>query len=363
MDAEAAIPQRRAGVPAAGAHREAAVADEGLVEPPVGRGADHLRQQFEGLGLAGLGRRVGGDDLAEAEARLAHPGIGEANGFAGLADGGRRAAARADGRIGVGLAVGFLGEAEDGFRRHVAGDDEDGVVRRVMAPVEGHGVVEVELPDLRLEADDRDAVGMVLAPEAGLHALAETGARVVVDALAPLLQHHVALGQDDGIGEDEAGHAVGLEVHHGRQLVRDDALEIAGVVIGGEGVLLAAGRRHGAREDRSGIALRALEHQVLEEMGEARLALLLVGRADPVPQHVGDHGDPMVGNGDGLQSIGEDMAIGAFHGDARKGRRRQDGRRGERGEAECEHAARQLHRRSSSWVGSASRHGSQLAAI
>ena len=40
---------------------------------------------------------------------------------------------------------------------------------------------------------------------------------------------HVALGKDDRIGEDEAAHPVGLECHHGAQMLLGDALVIGRV--------------------------------------------------------------------------------------------------------------------------------------
>ena len=57
---------------------------------------------------------------------------------------------------------------------------------------------------------------------------------------APLLQHHVALRRHHLVGQRQAGHAVGLELHQFGEVLLGDALEIGGVVVAGEGVLLAA---------------------------------------------------------------------------------------------------------------------------
>ena len=48
-----------------------------------------------------------------------------------------------------------------------------------------------------------------------------------------------------------------------------------------------------------------LEHQMLEEMGDARDALGLVGGADLVPDHVGDDRRAVIGDHHDLQAVGE----------------------------------------------------------
>ena len=84
-----------------------------------------------------------------------------------------------------------------------------------------------------------------------------------------------------------------------------DALEIAGVVGGGEGVLLAADRRHRLREASGRVLGGALEHQMFEEMRDAGLARRLVGGADLVPDHVGDDRRAPVRHDDDLEAVGE----------------------------------------------------------
>ncbi len=66
------------------------------------------------------------------------------------------------------------------------------------------------------------------------------------------------------------------------------ALVITGVVGGGEGVLLAADTVATVLEKSpTRVLFGALEHQVFEEVGEARFAGRLVGGTDPIPHHVG----------------------------------------------------------------------------
>ena len=190
------------------------------------------------------------------------------------------------------------------LRRDVAGDHHDRVVGAVEALVEGDGVGAAEMLHLVAPADHRLVVGAVEV-ERGVHLHAELGARIVADALVALLQDDLTLGQHHGVGEYQAGHAVGLERHHGLELRLRHALEIGGVVVGGEGVLLPAHARHHVRELAGRMLGGALEHQVLEEMREAGLAGRLVGGADLVPDHVGDHRRAVVGNDHQLEAVGE----------------------------------------------------------
>jgi hypothetical protein len=106
------------------------------------------------------------------------------------------------------------------------------------------------------------------------------------------------------------GHAIGFELHHGGKLVARHALEVAGIVGGGEGILVAADPQHGLRELAGRMLGRALEHQVLEEMRQAGFARRLVGRADLVPDHLGDHRRAVIGDHDDLQAIIEREAGG-----------------------------------------------------
>ena len=161
-----------------------------------------------------------------------------------------------------------------------------------------------------------DAVGM-MHEERGGHGLRELGRRIGLDPHAALLEHHVALGRHHRVVEDEAGHAVGLELHHGLEMLAGHALEIGGVVVGGEGVLLAAEPRDGLRELAGRVLLGALEHQVLEEMGDAGLAERIVGRAVAVPDHVGDDRRAVIGNDDDVEAVVE--REGADLGSARLG--------------------------------------------
>ena len=124
------------------------------------------------------------------------------------------------------------------------------------------------------------------------------------------LEHDIALGQHVFVLEDQAGHAIGLELHHLAELLARNALEIAGVVDGGESVLVATDPQHGLREFAGRMLAGALEHQVFEKMGQPRFARRLVGGADLVPDHLGDNGRAVIGDHDDLQAVGEGKAGG-----------------------------------------------------
>ena len=227
------------------------------------------------------------------------------------------------------LAVGLLDQRPDLLGGDVAGDHHHRIVGRVEAPVERERILAVELLDLRAPADHRASVGMIEI-ERRSDLLAEPRLRAVGDAHVVFFQHHVALGQHVLVVEHEAGHAVGLGLHDGRQVFAGDALEISGVVGGGEGVLLAADGGEDLREAPLRILLGALEHQVLEEMGEPGLAGLLVRRPDLVPDHVGHDRRAVVGNDDDLEPVVESEMgdVGAGDGGPaadEQQRRRDDG--------------------------------------
>jgi hypothetical protein len=197
-----------------------------------------------------------------------------------------------------------FGEFAHGFRLDVAGDDEDGVLRRVEAGVVAKRVRAVEALDLMGPADDRHAIGM-MAEERGLHRFVELGARVGVAMHAPLLEHDVALGRDDLVGQRQAGHAVGFERHDGAQVLLGDTLKVSGVVVAGEGVLLAADLGDELRERALRMRLGSLEHEMLEEMGDARLARRIVGGTVAIPDHVRHHRRAPIGDHDDVEAVGK----------------------------------------------------------
>ena len=168
-------------------------------------------------------------------------------------------------------------------------------------------------------ADRRPAVGMIEI-ERRIHLLAEPAHRIVGDPHVLLFEHDIELGLHHLVGQHEAGDAVGFERHHLLEVLARHALEEAGIVGGGEGVLLAADLGDVLRERVAGILLGALEHQMFEEMRQAGFARRLVGGADLVPDHVGDDRRAMIGDHDDFKAVVE-LEIG----DRRRRLRRRDG--------------------------------------
>jgi len=201
--------------------------------------------------------------------------------------------------------------AERAFRHRVdilgldvAGDHQRRIVGRVEALVECQRVLAAELLDLLAPADHWAAIGMIEI-QRGHHLFAQPRVWVVGDTHVVLFEHHVALRQHVLVLQDQAGHAIGLEFHHLSELLARHALEVAGVVGRGEGVLVAADPQHGLGEFTLRMRRRALEHQMLEKMRKARFARGLVGGADLVPDHLRDDRGAMIGDHHHLHAIGE----------------------------------------------------------
>jgi len=110
-------------------------------------------------------------------------------------------------------------------------------------------------------------------------------------------------GPDHVVGKDKSGDAVGFQSHHVLEPVARDALEEGGIVAAGKRVLLAADCGNVARKRIAGILLGAFEHQMFEKVRQTGLTGRLVGGADLVPDHVGDHRSPMIGHHDDLKAI------------------------------------------------------------
>ena len=139
----------------------------------------------------------------------------------------------------------------------------------------------------------------------GVHLLGQAAAGIVGDPHVLLFEHHVELGTHDLVGEHEAGDAVGLERHHLLQVLARHALKEAGIVVGGEGVLLAADRGNCLRKPVARILRGAFEHQVFEEMRQTGFSGRFVGGADLVPDHVGDDRRAMIRHDHDFKTVAE----------------------------------------------------------
>jgi len=159
---------------------------------------------------------------------------------------------------------------------------------------------------------DRPAEGVV-PPER----LAED----VVHQLVGRVVDHLDLFVDDlalllDFLRDELGmpHDVRQQVHGDVQVLVEDLEVEAGVLLRGEGVHLAA---HGIDDERDVLGaagLRALEQEVLDEVGDAVLLRRLVARAAFHPYPQGDRAQVAHRLGDQDQTVREDLLADLVHG-------------------------------------------------
>ena len=164
----------------------------------------------------------------------------------------------------------------------VAHHDHGGTVGCVVRPVELATVVGGEPEDVLHEADGRPTVA-VLAERLGIEQLDNGRVHVVVDGLAALVGHHLALASYLRLVEHQAVHAVGLQPDHQLQRVAGQLHHVVGPVEVGGSVALGAGVLEHSIELAEREALGLAEHQVLEQMRDAGFAQPLVPGADVEP--------------------------------------------------------------------------------
>ena len=204
----------------------------------------------------------------------------------------------------------------------IAGDDEDGVFRRIESIVIGKRVGPIETFDLMAPADDRPAVGM-LREKRRLQGLAKLFRGIGIGAHPPLFENDIALGRHYLVGQDQIFHPVGLIVHADVEVLLGDALEIGGVVIRGESILLAAeiGDQLGKLALR--MVLVPLNIKCSRKCAMPDLPDRIVGRAIAIPDHMRHDGRPVVLDDDDLETVGElcmrDRRTGGFAVRVRRG--------------------------------------------
>ena len=302
VDAQTRVVDGGAVIARARIHRDPLVDHQRLIETAVRTAPENMGEHVERLALARPRGRARGNEIIPAHAGLGDARILQRDRSCRLLHRLLWTKPRLDiGDLGN-LAVSLLRQRANLFRVHVSGDDDNGVVGCVEAPVELQRTLAVELLDFVPPADDRPAVGMVEV-ERRIHLLAEPRAGIIADPHVLLFQHDIELGPHHVVGEHQSGHSVGFEFHHALELVARYALEIAGIVGRRKRVLLSADGGNDLGEAAGRILLRALEHQMFEEMGEARLARRLIGGADLVPDHVGHDRRAMIGNDHDLEPV------------------------------------------------------------
>ncbi len=131
--------------------------------------------------------------------------------------------------------------------------------------------------------------------------------RHVVVALTALVLDDIALVLQRLLIErsEKRAHAVGLQPECEFQLVRGHGLEVVGPLEARRAVQRAASSLYELEVAVAVDLRRALEHEVLEEVGKPRPSLGLVARADVVPEADRGNGSEVVLGEHHAQPIGE----------------------------------------------------------
>ena len=223
-----------------------------------------------------------------------------------------------DGDVGLGLAGRpaphpAVARRHAGERRRHVGDDVvvvdvagDGDRRRAGAVVLGEEVAHVARAD---RAHRRPLTGGVPAEAVvaeqlpGERPQGDVVGRVVVHR--QLLQDHLALALDVGVGDQGVGQHVAEQLDAGRAVAARHPAVVRRVLLGGEGVDVAADAVDDARDVGGRSCRGPLEQQVLEEVADARQLGRLVARADGHPDADRHRPRPMDVIGGDRQTVGE----------------------------------------------------------
>ncbi len=223
----------------------------------------------------------------------------------------------------------FARQRQHIFGVDVTGNNQNGVVRGIVAFVKGHQLRHVELRNLVLPADDRHAIAVVLVLRGHqLFTCQRTGA--AVGDLRAFFQHDTAFGADILGGQRQIGHPVRFHLHHQVQTVGGNTLEIGGIIETGKGVVAAAIGRDHLRKFAGGQHVGAFEHQVFQKMRDARLPFGFIRGPDLVPDHVDDNRGAAILDHDDIHAVIERVGRHLFCG----GGQRQKGQ-DECGEKAC----------------------------
>ncbi len=223
-----------------------------------------------------VGVRRGGHVIADLEHRqlreLAHrdPPLAQL----------RRLRCRHSGRRrirGDGLEV-LLRQRHDLVEGDIAGDDQGGVRRGIPHLEVVLQIVERPGLDVRHPAHDRPLIG-VGGVGGGPELLVEHARVVRVHAVAALRRDDAAFGLDDLGIERQVLNPIGLEIEDALEGRTREPVLVHGDVLARVGVVGAAAGLHDAVELARPVLLRAVEHHVLEEVGDPRDAGPLVARA------------------------------------------------------------------------------------
>ena len=193
----------------------------------------------------------------------------------------------------------------------VSADGERGVVRPVPAAEEALDVFQARRREVFVRADGQPAVRVVGRIERSCDRAAHPSVRTVLVVLPALVLHDVALSVELLLvdrGQQEA-HAVGFQPQPELELVGRQRFEVVRAVR----VSRAVERTSGFADELEVLlvadVLRALEHDVFEQMREARAAGFFTSTAHVVHDENGDDRIRMVFVDDDLQAVVELEAL------------------------------------------------------
>ncbi len=323
---------------------ERALAHERVVEAAVAAAREDLLEEAERVVLGRVAlRRVVRDRERRARRLRVLLGGPLLLFLPGLGDVGELLVRRGRDRAEV-----LLDPLEGRLGLEVARHDERGVARRVEGLEERLGVLEgrgVEVLEVAVEVV---RVEPVLVRDLRHVEPREPAVRPVQDVDLDLVLHDALLVREVLLRDREAAHAVGLGPERGLERVRGHDLEVVREVEARRAVQDAAVRLDELDELHLPEVLRALEHEVLEEVGEAGP----VARLDPEPDVVVDghdrRGGGVVGRQDHLEAVRELPVVDGDRGAGGGGRRLRGGgdRPDRRREGECGKGEAWLHRSS-----------------
>ena len=197
----------------------------------------------------------------------------------------------------------------------VAREGQRRVSRMVETLEERAHVVERRRAEI-VGAADGEPVIRVLRREEGAHrGHGRHAVRPVLVVLAPLVQHDLALVDELRLGQrrQQVPHAVRFHPERELEAVGRHHFPVVRAVRVRRAVEDAAGLLEGL-EVAVVVVRRTLEHQVLEQVCEARAARLLVLRSDVVPEVHGDDRAPVVLVDQDRQAVGQHvLRIGDVH--------------------------------------------------
>ena len=190
----------------------------------------------------------------------------------------------------------------------VAGKRNRRVRRMVVAAKERVRFVDLGRLQVRDLADRRPVVRMVRGKQRRQHRHRRQAVRTVLVVLPPLVQHHVALVDELLLRQRRQQEAHTVRFHPQREFERAGGHDfpIVRPISVGRAVQRRPCRLQRLKE-AAVVVLRPFEHQMLEQMREARVTGTLVLRSDVIPDVDRDDGTPVRFVQQHVEAIGERM--------------------------------------------------------